>query len=271
MDMARRVFVALISILGLLMIASFGTEPTELPREIVGSFSFPGISPQDLSWNHETQTLWVLDDIERAIYEFDEQGNLLNKLLVERITGWEDDSTQSLAGLAWFDGLVWIGETNAHGIRGISLSERRVEVVFSMGELQPLEGVRTISLIHSDLVALASDGESLWVEFLAGYSSSIYQLDIAEGSATEHYWTPGTSPVGITLAGDTLWGMDELLPASVRRVGMDGAPTGEFFLAPGQAPHGITFDGQYFWISDAETKTIYRVWVPQVDEIFKGG
>ncbi|NOZ76539.1 MAG: hypothetical protein GXO65_02445 [Euryarchaeota archaeon] len=101
----------------------------------------------------------------------------------------------------------------------------------------------------------------LWVTCMAGYSSSVYRIDIKKAVVVGHFFAHGPKPRGISFdtAEENIWIVDER-NREFRKFTPEGKWTKVSVASPIEKPRGLSLDSKgNFWTSDRKTGKFYRI------------
>lgn len=164
-------------------------------------------------------------------------------------------------------GMAWDGERLLVADAG-SRTVARVDPV--SGGTEPLLDVKALDFagfpaaLGADNAAIAdiawSQG-SLWIACLAGYSSSVYQIDPQRRAVLRHWWSPGPKPVGLDVApAMQLPVLIEARSRQLRSLQVRGDWSALGLPAAIGRPQGLTLDGpDRFWTRDLGSGDLCRV------------
>jgi streptogramin lyase len=164
-------------------------------------------------------------------------------------------------------GMAWDGER-------LLVADRLVKVIF---KVNPESGTATQALDLSDLqfgrmpaVLRAANSQvsdiawglgHLWVTCVAGYSSSVYRIDLETRAVVQHFRARGPKPEGVSfdIRGEFLWTVD-----ARNQEFSQFTPKGEWtdttVPSPLEKPSGLALDDQdAFWTFDQETGQVYQI------------
>ena len=176
----------------ILACALFAAAPVmaagQLEYTLLSDFPSPGPSPQGLAWDGEA--LWCVDDSTDTVYRLDpDTGDVLHSFP-------SPDSTPK--GITWDGSHLWIAESDA---------EKLFQVDAGTGEIMKSLDAHysTREDTHWPLMSLGWDGEMLWCNYSAGYSSKIAMVDPETGDfeRTEFF----EQYDGMAWRHDGLWGV----------------------------------------------------------------
>jgi len=215
---------------------------------IILQFPAPGPSPSGLAWDGEA--LWVADEDTDTIYKLDPADGRV-------ISSFKTPGSQ-VCGLAWGDGLLWYADNGTKKFQQRAPGNGRL-----LAELAaPLP---TVTGRQPELGGLAFHDGYLWTGTVAGWSSTMNQVDPRDGSVKRSLFTKGY-PVALALSDTHIWNATHNDGHRLGLVYCYGLEDGLFvsqFDTPGFWPTGLAWDGQSLWCVDRETKTIYRLSVGQ--------
>jgi sugar lactone lactonase YvrE len=237
--------------------------------KVINSFPLPGPNPQGVVW--DGNNLWVVDDETNKLYQLDPvKGKVILELAIPSLLGLND---MNLCGLTWNGSYLLVADCTSKTLYRVDPKERSAKVLINLLEVKRGQGIRSIAMKESPITGLAWDGACLWAAFAAGYSSSVYRIDLAAGTLIQHFFAPGPKPQGLAWDGNYLWILDSRNRV-IYKFSAIGKWTGVSFPSPKGSPAGLAFDGKYLWNVDKETRMIYKIEVVREEaekNQFKGG
>ena len=133
--------------------------------------------------------------------------------------------------------------------------------VLTLSEVKYGDAPEIFQAKASQVTDLAYGMGDLWMTCQAGYSSSVYRIDLKAGAVVQHFWARGPKPEGISfdVRDEFLWTVD----ASNQEFSQF-TPKGEWtemaVASPVTKPNGLALDDQdAFWTSDQETGQVYQI------------
>jgi len=212
--------------------------------KVVLQFPAPGPSPSGLAWDGEA--LWVADESTDTIYKLDPANGRV-------ISSFKTPGDQ-VCGLAWGDGILWCADNGTKKLQQLDAGNGRplTELAAPLPEVQGRQ---------PELGGLACHDGYLWTGTLAGWSSTMNQLDPRDGSVKRSLFTKGY-PVALALNDQFIWNATHNDGHRLGLIYCYGLSDGLFVSqidTPGFWPTGLAWDGECLWCVDRETKTIYRL------------
>jgi hypothetical protein len=212
---------------------------------------------------------------------------------------------ESLQGLAWVRGGIWVASIKAGRLfeqtavdvgvystarsvaspvktpGGIAwdgkeflVADRLVKVVFrvnpesgaaiqvlDLSELKFGGMPAVLRATNSQVSDIAWGQEHLWATCAAGYSSSLYRIDLDMGMVVQHLWASGPKPTGVSLdvKEEYVWTVDGSNQEFCQFTS-GGEWTGTKAASPIARPSGLALDEEdAFWTSDEETGQVYQI------------
>ncbi len=204
-------------------------------------------------------------------------------------------------GVAWVDGKIWLVGKGSKKVSGLEetyggahrdvrspiknpmgltwdgkeflLCEEGTKTVYKItdtGESAKVLDLKEVKfgklppILQSDaclVTDLAWGRNALWVTCMAGYSSSVYRVDIKNKKAIGHFFAHGPKPRGISF--DTqeknIWIIDES-NREFRKFSTGGEWKKISVPSPVEKPRGLSLDSEdNFWTSDRKTGKIYKI------------
>lgn len=246
--------VIIMALLSTYAVSDSGTEE-KMVGEAIKAFPSPGPNPQGLAW--DGKNLWVVDDETNKIYQLDPaEGKITLELSIPPVLGLAD---VDLGGLTWDGSHLLVSDDTAKRVYRVDPKERSAKLLIDLLKAKRDKGIRSIAMRTSLLTGLAWDGTYLWATFIAGYSSSVYEIDLTTDTLVTHFWAPGPEPQGLTWDGKYLWIVDSRDQGSIWQFSPIGEWTGISFPSPAGSPTDLAFDGVYLWNVDKETHMIYQI------------
>ncbi len=199
---------------------------------IIASYPAPGLAPRGLAWDGES--LWHVDEQLQRLFKLDSQD--LHVILSFPISG-------EPRGLEWDGRHLWLTDNCTKMIQ----------------QIEPASGRVCNSLTIPDagyLVGLAFHGQTLWQ---GHYDGRVTEIDGATQRVVNRQQV-GHAICGMTWAQETLWYVDDELPA-LHLLDPSTWMEGTRFGLRGDAA-GLTWDGHHFWYADARRRTIQQLAFP---------
>jgi sugar lactone lactonase YvrE len=243
MRIAQRTAVVLLLLAVVALPSAVLAEESDAGK-VVLQFPAPGPSPSGLAWDGEA--LWVADNTTNSIYQLDPADGHI-------IASFKAPEGQ-VSGLAFGDGHLWCADLGSAVIRQLDTAGNRLQADLSC----PLPQVQGR---QPQAGGLAFHDGHLWTGTLAGWSSTMNQLDPADGTVKRSLFTKGY-PVALALNDSFIWNAthnDGHRLGLVYCYGLDDGLFVSQFDTPGFWPVGLAWDGQYLWLVDRDTKAIYRL------------
>jgi len=232
------------------------TERKTIESKVISSFRSLGPSPQGLAW--VKGGLWIADGETSELCWMSEKGAVLSKFL---------SPCKSPRGLTW-DGrdlLVLDGSTKI--VHRIRIQDGYGILALDLTKTKTREETPLLPRKDTSATGIAFGKGSLWVSLVAGYSSSIYRINLTEQSVEERFWAHGPEPRGMFYdeKGGYLWVVDSS-NREIRRLTLSGKLADVKIPTPEKSPTGLTLDEEgNLWIADSATRMIYKIkWGPRL-------
>jgi sugar lactone lactonase YvrE len=133
--------------------------------------------------------------------------------------------------------------------------------VLTLAELKKGEKAEVFQAKASQVTDIAWGQEHLWVAAQAGYSSSVYRIDLKAKSIVQHFYARGPKPEGVSFdaKGEFLWTVDAS-NQEFSQFTQKGEWTDVAVSSPVKKPSGLALDDQEaFWTSDQESGQVYQI------------
>ena len=217
-----------------------------LDTNIISSFPTPGPSPQGLAWDGEF--LYLSDDSTDTIYKI--HPNDGHVIIAFPSPGPEPRGLTSDTTHIWSldDSLRCIYQLNKETGAIIDSLSFPTEVNYLPTAEFPFHG-------------LTWDGQYLWISFMAGWSSTVIQVNPDNGEVMNSFFCDAE---GMAFDGTFLWNVDSqnghYKGFVIKRELITGKEIA-WFRTTGYYPTGLTFDGLQLWLSDCGSDSIYQIQV----------
>lgn len=164
-------------------------------------------------------------------------------------------------GAAWDGEHLLVADSENGRVVSVDPETGSSEKVFDTKELDFGKFERALVAGNSHITDVAWGRGVLWVACEAGYSSSIYQVDLDAKRVVGHFWSPGPNPTGLSLDPEEkrLWVIDG---RKMQLVALD--TNGEWLKISLPIPvprvkHLVIDKHGNFWMTDSEAKTVHRL------------
>lgn len=166
---------------------------------------------------------------------------------------------KSTGGLAWDGARYLVADAATRRITGVDSSTGYSELLIDPMDLDFGSFSRVLRTEGARIGDIAWDGDSLWVTCIAGYSSSIYRVDLSTKVVLSHRWAPGPRPVGIDLEPVVRnLHVVEGRSRELRRLDEAEQWTGAELPGEIEEPKGLSFETpSRIWVGDAVTGAVY--------------
>lgn len=239
---------ALLAALAVLLAAAAlpAAAPADTPAAgtVLQQFPAPGADPCGLAFDGEA--LWVADNTDGTLYRLDPaDGSVISSFKAP---------VGTLCGLAYGMGRLWCAESDSKVVRQLDTEGNHLGSAMAC----PLPRVQGR---QPEAGGLAFHDGHLWTGTVAGWSSTMNQVDPADGKVERSLFTKGY-PVALALNDSHIWNAthnDGRRLGLVYCYGLDNGLFVSQFDTPGYWPVGLAWDGRDLWLADRETRTIYRV------------
>ncbi len=221
---------------------------------ILQSFRPPQESFQGLAW--VKGTIWVASA--RAGRLFEQTAVAVGAYETHRDLA---SPVQNPGGMAWDGEKFLVADRLAKVVFRVHPDTGVAEPVLDLLELRQGEGPEVFRAPSSQVSDLAWGHGHLWVACQAGYSSSVYRIDIDAKQVIQHFWAPGPKPVGLSFDSqeEFLWTADAS-NREFREFTSQGEWTEAQVASPVARPYGLALDDEdSFWTSDEETGQICQI------------
>lgn len=165
------------------------------------------------------------------------------------------------SGLTWNGRDFLISDRFDKVIFTVNPESGLTKLVLALAEVKYGDAPAIFQAKASQVTDIAWGHEHLWVVIQAGYSSSVYRIDLERGAVVQHFRARGPKPEGISfdLRDEYLWTVD-----SSNQEFSQFTPKGEWTElaepSPVAKPSGLAMDDQdAFWTSDQETGQVYQI------------
>ncbi len=171
------------------------------------------------------------------------------------------DAPAATGGAAWDGEHLLLADAATGTVMSMEPDTGETASVFDVTELDFGTYRKALLAENSHIADLAWSNGELWLACEAGYSSSIYRINLETKRVIGQFWSPGPNPTGIALdaSGERLWVIDG------RRMQLvEGDTEGEWLdeglpIPVAKARHlAIDEDGK-FWTTDPDTDTVHRL------------
>ncbi len=199
----------------------------------------PGPQPNGLAATPEG--LWVIDQRDLRVYLLRwEDGQELHSAPTE---------TAHSSGITWDGEALWVAST----FHPIALFRIDAETGRTLRTL-PTPGAG-----KSGAHGLEWINGKLWTAVPP--SSTIYELEPADGRVLRSFPAPGVRPHGLAWDGAGLWCV-ETTDRTITRYTLDGEELDRIALPEGPEPHGLTLWDGRLWYCDAGTREVCTLPLP---------
>jgi len=219
----------------------------QLDVNIISAIPAPGPSPQGLALDGED--VWVADDSTKMIYKVGSYNGIVENSF--------NAPGPAPKGLTFDSTNLWSLDDS---LRKIFKLNRETGLVIDALNF-PAE-VNYLSTEGFSFFGLTWDGEFLYINFDAGWSSQIVRMSVNGDSVSSFCSTRGNSK-DLTFDGKYFWNCIDKEGAGkgmVDRYDLNGMRL-DYFDTPAYYPTGITYDGKYYWIADQGTDSLYQMQV----------
>lgn len=193
-----------------------------------------------------------MDNTEKTIYILDpKEGEVKGKIVVP---------LGSPSGMDWDGNFYLLADKLSKLVVRVNHKGTASPLV-DLTRCKPLNGENVFLVEDSLPWGIAWTGDSLWISSSAGYSSSLYNLDLKELAIKSGFRAHGPEPRGLYFdrKSKSLLSVDAR-NLEVRRLTLDGKLINVLTKLPGKAPTGITMDENgYLWIADEKERKIFKV------------
>jgi sugar lactone lactonase YvrE len=221
---------------------------------ILQSFRPPEESLQGLAWVQGK--IWVTGVKANRIFGQEERAAGVYDTVADLAS-----PVKNPGGLAWDGQAFLVADRYDKAVYRVDPDSGVAEPVLNLAELKYGGAPEIFRAEASQVTDITWGREHLWVACQAGYSSSVFRIDVQAGEVVQHFWARGPKPEGITFdaEGAYLWTVD----ASNREFSQftpDGEWTEETAPSPIDRPCGLAMDDQgAFWTSDEESGLVYQI------------
>ena len=219
---------------------------------ILQSFQPPEESLQGVVWVRGE--VWVASTRAEQIYRQEAVGAYAT-------LGHVSSPVKNPGGLAWGDEKIFVADRFDKVIYRVDPESGLATLVLNLSELQYGDAPALFQVKASEVTDIAWGHGHLWATCQAGYSSSVYRIDLDAKAVAQHFWARGPKPAGVSfdVRDEFLWTVD----ASNQEFSQF-TPQGEWTEAtmpsPVTKPSGLALDDQdAFWTSDRETGQVYQI------------
>lgn len=238
-----------------ILVATLWAPPASAaPGDVLASIPAPCSAPRDLAW--DGTHLWVLGEKTPG-----DEGGSAEASRLFRVNPSDGSVDREIVlevgrprGIAMLAGHLWVSDEVGHVLSRLDLSRGSADHSVPA----PRESG---SAALPGLGGLSSDGNSLWIGTIAGWSSRIQQVDPGTGEIRRRHFSSGY-PLAVEAAASRIWTATTTLRDRAGRIfEYDFASGSErsTFPAPGTQPSGLAFDGESLWCADSEQGRIFRL------------
>lgn len=221
---------------------------------ILQSFRPPREALQGLAWVRGE--IWVASGKARRIYQ-----QRAKEPGVYETYSHVSSPVKNPGGLAWTGKDFLIADRFDKVIFKVNPESGLATPVLTLSELEYGDAPAIFQVKASQVTDVAWGHEHLWVTCQAGYSSSVYRIDLEARAVVQHFRARGPKPEGVSfdIRDEFLWTVD----ASNQEFSQF-TPKGEWtetaVPSPVATPSGLALDDQdAFWTSDQETGQVYQI------------
>lgn len=169
--------------------------------------------------------------------------------------------TKSLGGLAWDGRQLYVADRLNKVILRLDPDTGLSVPALDLQQVDPA-GMPAIFLVKgSEITDIAWGAGLLWMTCMAGFSSSVYAVDVPARRVVRHLRARGPRPEGISFdqREEHFWTLD-----SLNREFSQFTPGGEWtetaIPSPVARPYGLALDDQdAFWTMDRDTKQVVQI------------
>lgn len=164
-------------------------------------------------------------------------------------------------GMAWDGELFLVADRNDKVIFKVNPESGAATQVLDLSDLQFGGMPAVFRATNSQVSDIAWGQGHLWATCSAGYSSSLYRIDIGMGMVVQHLWASGPKPTGVSLdvKEEYVWTVDGSNQEFCQFTS-EGEWTGTKLGSPVVRPSGLALDAEdAFWTSDEQTGEVYQI------------
>ena len=193
--------------------------------------------------------LWLLGKTENALYRYDPAAR---KILAKLPAPCKDPR-----GLSWDGSSLLVSDQKTHVVYQVEPVGGTSKELLDLDKCEAVEKLPVMPRDLPSLTAIASDGKHLWAAFAAGYSSSVFKVDLQKRRIVGQMWAHGPEPEGLHLDGDRLVCIDGR-NGEIRRLDARGKAV-EVTRIPTKSARGLTYDGSGYWYFNPEENQLIKL------------
>jgi sugar lactone lactonase YvrE len=230
-----------------------GIKPMAKTR-VIQSFRPPEESLEGLAWVQGR--IWTTGTKAERIFRMEE------KTVGEFAAIAEVPSpVKNPGGLTWDGKAFFIADRFDKVIFRLDPETSLVAPTLDLSEVEYGDAPEVFQAKASQVTDLTWGHGHLWLACQAGYSSSVFRIDLEKGQVVQHFWARGPKPEGLAfdMKAEFLWTVDDS-NQEFSQFTPDGEWTETSAPSPVLIPNGLSMDEQdAFWTSDRETGLVYQI------------
>ncbi len=168
---------------------------------------------------------------------------------------------KSPGGMAWDGKEFLIADRIDRVIFNVNPESGIANPVLDLADLEYGDAPALFQTRGSQPTDIAWGQGHLWLTCQAGYSSSIFRIDLKTGRVVQHFKARGPKPEGISfdVRDEYFWTVDSR-NQEFSQFTSGGEWTEQTVPTPVAKPSGLALDDQgAFWTTDQETKQVYQI------------